>query len=127
MKIILKTIPNKKHRYPTIGDWKIKTWCDTLKLTILASKEIGRDYAFLILIHELIEAFLCHKHGISDESVVTWDLCHPDAAEPGDLFGCPYRLEHNQATSVEKLVAVMLGVSWEAYERKLDLVFKGYR
>ncbi len=81
------------------------------------------DYAVLVGIHELVEVWLCKKHGITDEAVTAFDMAfeanRPECsiAEPGDDRSAPYAAEHCTATAVERLMCVALGLSWQDYEQ----------
>lgn len=81
-----------------------------------------------IAIHELVEAYLCGKHGVDENAVVAWDERyeqdrkdgkHGPAEEPGDDPGAPYLEEHRAATRVEREVCQALGLSWKEHERLL--------
>ncbi len=67
----------------------------------------------------MVEAYLCQKHGVTDEDVTAWDKAHPDV-EPGDLPGAPYYEQHMFATKIEKLMAKRLGVKWKDYGRAVE-------
>lgn len=85
----------------------------------------NEDYALLVAIHELIEAHLCTKRGISEESVTDFDLEYEgrrregDNSEPGDDSRAPYHREHVFATIIERAVAAELEVDWEEYEKAI--------
>lgn len=137
MRINIKTIPHKAQIYPTVGDWTYKDeQVETnfmgaatgkgLALTVMVS-EMGRnDYEFLVAVHELIEAYLCWKCGITDQQVTNFDewFEHERAVgntdEPGDAVNAPYRHEHFFATTVERMLAHELGVDWQAYEKRIE-------
>ena len=125
LKINLKTISHKRHRYPTLGDylWKItkRGWV----FTVVASRELGLDSAFLVLFHELVEMFLCFRHGVTEKEIYEWDLAHPDADEPGEVKGAPYFHEHIAAIKMERYMAELLGVNWKEHEERCTRVFDG--
>jgi hypothetical protein len=124
LKIVMQTIPTRFHRYATIGDWKIGEIFNTLKFTILASRELGITYSFLIFLHELVESFLCYKHGITDKQVLEWDLAHEGADEPGEVLGAPYFKEHEAASFIEQIMADFLDVKWQDYTDTINKVFE---
>jgi hypothetical protein len=119
-KIIAKTIPNEKQRYPTPADYIEKK--DQIQFRI---SEIGEpDYEFLLFLHELIEHHLCVKRGIKMEHIDAFDINfererslgkHPEDAEPGFDPNSPYVKEHTFADKIERMVAQELGVNWEEY------------
>jgi hypothetical protein len=58
-KITLKTIAAQEQRYQTVGDWLYVDDGVEVRATWLDND----DYTFLILIHELIEWYLCTRKG----------------------------------------------------------------
>jgi hypothetical protein len=123
MKIIIQTIPHAQQSYPTVGDWR-RGPDGTLKINV--SSEIGRKYALLVALHELIEVTLCEDRGITCEMVDTFDKKfeehrHPDNySEPGDDPAAPYRNEHFFATNIERQMAHEMQVDWADYEAAID-------
>ena len=110
MRIAIEYIPQENQRYDTAGDWYYDSRGD---LQIRVSDDLKtQDEKFLVAIHELVEAHLCTKHGITQEDVDKWDmeLASADTAEPGDLPGCPYGRQHRFAMLIEHLVAHELGL-----------------
>lgn len=111
------TIPHSAQRYDTVGDWWIPF---PGRLEIRISALNNKDYEFLVLIHELVEAYLCKKHGVKEEDVTEFDVTYGEnggAGEPGDEPNAPYHNEHVCATKVEKYLADILGVGWEEYDK----------
>ena len=109
MKIIIEAKPGNAMRYPTLGDWFVDEAGD-LRIQAVGIDPLAHDEAFLVALHELIEAKLCHKRGITTEQVDAFDLAFKGEDEPGDAWDCPYRREHRQAMLVEHLVANFLGL-----------------
>lgn len=122
MKIILETIPHESQRYETVGDWFY--WDRTLYIKV--SETGNDDYNYLIALHELVEAWLCKRHGITQESVDEFDKLYEvnraedDLSEPGDDPNAPYREQHCTATGIERIVCAALGVPWKLYEETLE-------
>lgn len=120
--IICHTTAHENQRYPTLGDW----FEQGEALQIRASRVGNHDYETLILLHELVEALLCRKRGISDADVDAFDMDFEDnrsmgdKSEPGNSAKAPYYKEHQFATCIERLMAHELGVDWNDYERDLD-------
>jgi hypothetical protein len=121
--IVAQTIPHAAQNYPTVGDYKTdENGCLTVKVSDMGN----RDYEFLVAIHELVEAYLCQKRGITDEEITAFDIEFEakrrpgDLSEPGDDREAPYGNEHNTATAVERLMCAALGVSWQDYERAVQ-------
>ncbi len=130
MNIKLKTIPHSEQRYPTVGDW-INFEGKLSK--ILVSDMGNEDYAFLVGIHELIEAWICNKEGITQQEIDAFDKdyeiarefkgkascgCKPTKdSEPGFDTHAPYRNQHAFATKVEQLLAKKLKINWDKYDK----------
>ena len=116
-RIDIRAVPQEWQRYDTAGDWYVDG--DTLDIAVTGT-DLSDDQTFLIALHELVEAHLCRKRGITAEAVdafdKAWIAAHPGyldgtEGEPGDDPAAPYRREHRQAMLVEHLVADMLGIA----------------
>jgi len=125
LKIKIKTIPNRKQRYPTAGDW----YDDGNTHEIRVSELSNPKYELLIAVHELIESELCRQRGISEEAVTRFDRWFEEARnlgllynddEPGFHPNAPYKNEHTFATMIERQLAKELGVDWESYAREIE-------
>lgn len=118
MKITIDTIPHDSHRYPTVGDYVF----DNDRINIVVSDMQNPDYEFLVAIHELIEAWLVRKRGISEERITTFDMqferarVDGDLSEPGDEPDAPYHNEHCIATGVERILCAAVGIPWKEYD-----------
>lgn len=127
MKITIQTIPHGEQRYETAGDWAFH---DERNLVVYVS-DVGNEYMeALIGIHEMIEALLCRKMGVPEESVTAFDMEYEksrkegDESEPGDDPKAPYRFAHQAANRVERVAARVLDVPWDLYERKIERLFQ---
>ena len=60
MKIIIQAKPGNAMRYPTLGDWYVDQNGDLIVKSV-GVNPLADDDAFLVALHELIEAKLCHK------------------------------------------------------------------
>ena len=76
------------------------------------------DETFLIALHELVEAKLCQKRGITHAAIDKFDMEYWPAvspravdAEPGDDPQAPYRKEHRFSALIEHLMAHELGIA----------------
>jgi hypothetical protein len=125
--IKITTVPKHLIRAEQSGDWWFNN--DFISAAVLEGF-YPPDYELMIGIHEVIEAWLCRKLGITDEQVVKFDTMyeaerqagkHQDNDEPGDDPRSPYRLAHMAATHVERAVGSALDVSWKEHERLLSL------
>lgn len=122
MRIIIDTIPHEAQRYDTCGDW----WFDADGNLHVKVSEMGDDdYAFLVGIHEVIEAWICRTEGVKEEDVSDFDKHfekeraegkHSESAEPGDDPRAPYRAMHFFATTMERMLAQAIGVDWKEYD-----------
>jgi hypothetical protein len=98
VRIVIETISHNRHRYSTVGDWTRNQNGD---LHILVSDMGNDDYAFLVGIHETVEAWLCERQGVTDEAVTAFDTAYEanrpegDESEPGDDPAAPYSRQHN--------------------------------
>lgn len=122
-KILIEVIPHKHHRYDTCGDYIFE---DNGNIRIWVSDTGNDDYSFLVAVHELVEAYLTRKRGISEESITKFDKEFErrrevgNVDEPGDDFNAPYRKEHFLATNIERQLALELGIDWKAYDKTIN-------
>jgi hypothetical protein len=119
MRINIEVVPAKDMRYTTVGDWQFLNNGNTLIVTVAKSTP---DSEFLVALHELIEAYLCNKDGITTQEVDAWDFEHEDDDEPGAMKGCPYKDQHEFAEAIERIVASQLGLAWDIHEENLRLL-----
>jgi hypothetical protein len=113
MRIEIKAIDPSAIRYSTCGDWE---WLPDGSLQISVPDYGGQDNsAFLVALHEMAEAWMCRKSGITEEEVNSWDIAHPDAIEPAEEEGSPYADEHAIATQVELKVCAGLNMDWNKH------------
>lgn len=118
--INVKFIEEQDQRYETCGDY----WEEPMSLEVRVTKYRNNKYAQLILIHELIEMFLCEQRGIKFDDIDEFDrtyAIYDDEGEPGDDPVAPYHKEHVFATKIEKLIAAEMGVDWFEYETTVEL------
>ncbi len=118
----IQTIPHKRQRYPTVGDY----W-ETAGVThFRISRMDDEKYEWLVLIHEMVEYALVKLHGVPLGNIDIFDKQFEKARppgnteEPGDHPDAPYRREHQAATVVERVFAFILGVDWDEYEKYLN-------
>lgn len=115
------TIPHQAQRYPTVGDY-----IDGHGVTLfLISNLSDRRYEALVLVHEIIEKILCDARGVTNEAIDKFDMDFEaarqdgDDREPGHEPDAPYHREHVFAESIERQLAVELGVDWESYDKEV--------
>lgn len=127
MNIMISTMLHSQQRYPTVGDWDFRTPTNAEpELHVRVSYMGNEDFEFLVGLHELVEAYLCHKRGITDEQVTDFDIKYEatrppgDTSEPGNYPEAPYHHEHVFATALERAVAREMGVDWDEYEQAVQ-------
>lgn len=111
-------IPQHKQRYPTVGDWIFKK---DRSIAMKISDMGNEDYEFMVAIHEAVEAWLCRKRGISEESVTAFDTSIYGLAleDPGSDLKAPYHKEHMVALEIERMLCREMGLNWDKYEQRL--------
>lgn len=107
----IKTVKPGKLPYNRVGDWH---W-EGERLEISVQDMADRRHEWLLVCHELIEAFLCLIAGVSEESIDQFDKEHDGQWIPA---GPGYR-EHLTATGIESILASITGVNWDKYEEEV--------
>lgn len=117
MRVEMSTLPHQCQPYATCGNWVLTGE----GICVDVSQMHNNDYHFLVMIHELVEAYLCWKRGITQDAVDAFDIAfeanRTDDSEPGHDPSAPYHHEHVFAEYIERLVAQELGVNWGVYDR----------
>jgi hypothetical protein len=120
MKIVIETLPLKKLRYKSLGDYFEDHGVEYIQVAELGDWRME----LAIAIHELVEDYICKHRGIKEEDIMAFDLEFEknrpkgNDSEPGDSPLAPYTKEHQIATAVERLLCSYLDVSWEDYEQR---------
>lgn len=122
MKITIETIPHNCQRYDTCGDWVFNS---DGSLDINVSKMPDERSEIAVALHELVEAFLCKKAGITAEVVDQFDMNWKSSilqkyAEPGDDPSAPYHRQHFQAEQIEIEFCTILGLDWDEHCATVD-------
>jgi hypothetical protein len=139
MNVMIKTIPHPEQRYITTGDyWEDKNGTIQIRVSNMGDWR----YEILVAVHELVELIIMRHRGImlskSDEFDIPYEEtrkgplklessntysrrapcgCYVTKnSEPGDDPHAPYYREHQLASGIERMLAALLGVNWEAYE-----------
>ena len=113
-KIIIEAVAPEEMRLKAYqedgcGDWFFDPEGN---LTVrVAASDIFDDEAFLVALHELVEAKLCLKRGITQQMVDDFDQAYDGWGEPGDDQLAPYREPHRAAMLTEHMVAHFLGIT----------------
>lgn len=117
MRIEVRTIDHGKQRYDTVGDYFMDK-DGVLQVRISNAKDWRSEAA--VLVHELVEYFLCRRSRVKLDTIDQWDKDHADAAEPGDVPDCPYARQHRFAENLERLLVAELGLRWDEHERLVE-------
>lgn len=127
MKITIEVIPHNQQRYNTPGDWQYDTAQTGRDISIKVSSCENPYHELLLMIHELVEAWLCQRQGITSESVDQFDMKFSGRIEPGDLPEASYHHQHALASAIEEDTSVRLEVDFAAYEDELSYLQDHYR
>ena len=122
--IRVDSIPHLDQRYPTIGDWQTHpvpgSTADILQIRV--SRMPNSIHEYPLIIHELVEALLCHAAGISDTDVDGWDFMHRPDLDPAADPRCPYHAQHIAATDLEYRMCQHLGIPLDEYNTELQRI-----
>lgn len=121
MKITIETIPHDKQRYDTVGDYYIDPK-EPGHMIIKVSHLSDWRHVVLVALHELVEVILNRYNNIPFKLIDQFDMDWeppPDIDEPGNDPECPYWDEHQIAEGFERMLAALLQVDWQAYEREI--------
>lgn len=124
-------INHEDQRYDTCGDWQFKPGfnSDRERLVVTVS-DTGDDYMnYLLADHEIREAMLCRRKGITSKEADEYDEAHPATAGNDTLSDngdSPYYEQHGDALAIEWLTARLLGIDWRDYTLRLgEIMEKG--
>lgn len=116
----IRSIPYKKQRYDTCGDYFINTKGEAeFRINDMSDERAE----FIVLFHEMVEAFLCRYRMVDWKDVDKFDIAFEknrkrgDKREPGDQKEAPYYKEHKFATKIEKMICKEFGLEWSTYEK----------
>ncbi len=115
-KIIIDFIPHRQQRYDTVGDYFEQDGSTRFRI----SRFDDPRHSWLVLIHEMVEYFLVVKANISIDEIDHFDMTFTGDSEPGDSLSAPYFLQHQAASMVERICAILLGVDWKEYDRAVE-------
>lgn len=115
MRIEIKTVDPSAMRYPTAGDWE---WLPDGALMLKVPEYGGNDVSVLLVaIHEMIEAYLCKRDGVTDEEVTAFDIGNPKLEEPGDDPRAPYHHQHMISMALEREAAIATSTDWDTHNK----------
>jgi hypothetical protein len=117
--IRIEVVDHAEQRYNTVGDWGLVRGTLVIRVS-----EMPNELHWSIAMHELAEAILCIKAGVSPEKIDTFDAEFEKHAkgneEPGDDPRAPYHSQHQVGLVVERLMVAQMGWSWKEYEAIVD-------
>lgn len=127
MRITLETISAAEARLGEPGDW---VWeGDDLIIRCVDLKDWM--FNFLLLRHEMDEAMLCRKAGITTEQVdadQVYSQQHPELENNPDSFsgypGAVLQNQHNDALAAEWQMSRLLEVDWSEYATAYEQAVK---
>jgi hypothetical protein len=122
-RIVIETIPADQQRYSTCGDY----WEADDEIHFRITQQPDEKWEMAVLVHEVIEYFLCRQRAILEPEITDYDLQWEQrykrgenkAEEPGDELDAPYHKEHEFAKSIERQFADEIGIDWEQYDKNL--------
>jgi hypothetical protein len=124
--IHVEVIPHESQRYSTCGDWTFEG--DSLKIFV---SDMGDEKSnMLVAVHEIVESLLCRWAGIQQKDVDVFDIefeknrTDESLEEPGDSPDAPYNVQHRIADTVERLMALHVGVHWFDHDAKVNALFE---
>jgi hypothetical protein len=130
MRLRAETIDHNSQRYDTCGDYEDVEGVIEFRVSKMARPE----YEWFVLIHEIVEKFLCDMQGVKNKDIDQFDIEFErkrkkgNVDEPGDALGCPYGRQHTIATAVERMLCGYLGIPWGVYDKEvLSLEWKPKR
>ena len=118
--ISLQVLKPEVMRYETVGDW----YEHKIAGPIITVADLDNDdQNFLILVHELIEWYLCKKTGVTEKEVDVYDKAHLEDDDPGLNQDAPYHKQHMIAFGIEVMLAGLLEINWNKYCVKVEETF----
>lgn len=132
LQFVALTLPWKQlPDYPDIGSWKTNS---DNSPAFIGCADTGDDISnAAILLHEFIEVMMCWIHGVTEESVSTFDQMwfkerdegkHSNDDEPGYDPRSPYRDWHIVAERFEREFIQQAGMMWEHHEENCIAIYK---
>lgn len=100
------------YRHKGYGDWFVDPSNGDIHIQVAGADVWDQEDLFLLALHELVEARLCFKDGVTQGAVDAFDAAFQGEGEPGDDVASPYRRQHRAAMLVEHLTAVLMG-TWD--------------
>jgi hypothetical protein len=118
----VRLVPHERQRYETCGDYYDEGLLTNVRVSVLGDARME----FCVMIHELIEEFLCKQRGIAEPDIKAFDEEFERRRQPGELsepgfdFASPYFREHAFATQIEMQIAEEIGLDWAEYTERVN-------
>lgn len=128
VKTIIESIPIKRQRFKTLGDYFFKKGVRYFRIT----KTKNNLFDDVIFIHEFVEEVITRNKGIKEKIIMKHDLWFEgevakgnfsDDAEPGEHENSPYKREHLLAEKIERMILKELNIDWKCYSDYLNKLF----
>lgn len=76
----------------------------------------------MVLIHEMIEEYLCRKKKITHKMIDDFDMSEygRSLSDPGSDPQAPYHSQHMFALWIEQMLCEKLGISWNKYNKFMN-------
>jgi hypothetical protein len=117
--LTVRVVPHTEQRYETVGDWIPGDPENGRPHEIIVSQTGDEDANIVCALHELIEFWLCRKHGVEETKVSEFDKAF-DGEDPGADEDAPYHDEHMAATGIELSFLTMIGKPIKEYDHSWD-------
>ena len=113
-RIIIECVPPEAMRLAAYhelgcGDWYFCPNTGDVHIKVAGADVWDEEDNFLVALHELVEARLAFKAGVTEAAVDAFDFTFSGDGEPGDHPEAPYREQHRRAMLIEHLMANFLG------------------
>jgi hypothetical protein len=130
VRIVIETVNHSKQRYCTCGDY----WIDKKGTIQIRISKMDWKLQWLVIVHELVEIFLCLLRGIEFGDIDKYDIKFEsdrnngergETDEPGDGIDSPYRDEHCISVGFERVLCGIAMIPWRIYENVVNnLVYR---
>ena len=128
MNIFAKTIEHRQHRYQTCGDYwhGYREHERSMEIRVSAMNPVSE---LAIIVHELVEFFLCQRAGIKEADITAFDIQweavkangrNEKYDEPGADPRAPYYHQHAIATKIERIIVRAGGLTWRSHCKTVD-------
>lgn len=121
-RIIIEALPPDQMRLDAYkeegcGDW-FRDVDGDVHIQVASTADIWENEAtFLVGLHEMVEARLCHQARVTEAEVDAFDAAFTGEDQPGDHPDAPYQRQHRSAMVIEHMMAIFLNIwNWGTVE-----------